>query len=59
MLHVKDYMHMIGKTGYIKINNLIVNVTVTDVKNSYGVIRYLVVPVSGSGSVWIEKVYMD
>lgn len=33
-----------------------VNVTITDVKISYGTERYLVSPVEGKGAVWVEKV---
>lgn len=42
--------------SYATINQggLTVNVRITDVKQSYGVIRYQVTPISGFGSIWVD-----
>lgn len=46
----------VGKTGMIHTGGLKVDVTVLDVKMSYGRERYLVTPVSGAGEVWVETI---
>ena len=53
---LKEYAGCIGKTGIIYAHGMNVQVTIVDVKQSYGRIRYLVTPVAGSGQVWTETV---
>lgn len=45
----------IGKLGSIPVNGLTVHVHIMDGKVSYGTPRYLVTPVSGTGSVWVDS----
>lgn len=51
----------IDKIGSIKMirpgttDGLSVHVRIADVKLSYGNVRYLVSPVSGTGSVWVDS----
>ena len=40
----------------VKLGGLVVEVTVIDVKNSYGRDRYLISPVSGTGEIWVEAI---
>ena len=46
----------VGKKATIFAAGLKVEVTITDVKTSYGRDRYLVTPVAGAGEVWVESV---
>ena len=45
----------IGKTGHVTYNGLTFEVIVKDTKTAYGHARFLVTPVSGSGSVWVAN----
>ena len=45
---------LIGMPGTINQGGLNVHIRITDVKKSYGNVRYLVTPVSGTGSVWVD-----
>lgn len=54
-------MNFIGKTVLVPFSNragksIKVEVKVLDLKNQYGVIRYKVTPVKGSGEVWVETI---
>lgn len=53
---MKELLENIGREGSIYLNDLRIEVVVKDIKMSYGKVRYLVVPIAGSGEVWIEKV---
>lgn len=52
----KQINKYIGSTGRIKAGSLSVDVTVLDVKNTYGRNRFLVEPVSGQGKQWVENI---
>jgi len=51
----------IGKIGSIRGgvgqvgDTITYNVRITDAKIAYGNVRYLVTPVSGTGSVWVDS----
>ena len=45
---------LIGLECLYTVNGLEVLVRITDVKRSYGRTRYLVTPINGSKSVWVE-----
>lgn len=47
----------IGRKAYIQVGGLDVEVVIKDFKNSYGKNRWLVVPTSGRGEVWVEAFY--
>jgi hypothetical protein len=49
-----DMGAVIGRYGQISTNELIFNVRITDVKNAYGNVRYLVTPASGIGQTWVN-----
>ena len=51
---IKELAELLGTTVRVDRGGLIVDCTILDVKQSYGSTRYLVAPVSGSGSVWVE-----
>lgn len=53
---MNEYLKNIGRTGEVVANGLIVYVTILDVKQSYGRVRYMVEPVSGRGNVWVEHI---
>lgn len=54
-MNIKELSARIGKTGTLDINSdFCPSVEVLDVKVSYGNLRYLVKPVSGSGQVWVN-----
>lgn len=50
---IEKYM---GKKALVSLGELEVEVKITDVKNSYGKDRFLITPVAGKGSVWVESV---
>lgn len=51
---MKELLANIGKEGHIYAGGLTINVKVLDVKTSYGNLRYLVTPLSGSNEVWVN-----
>jgi hypothetical protein len=51
---ISQHVNQIGNTGSILADGLTVQVRITDVKQAYGVVRYAVTPVAGSGSVWVN-----
>ncbi len=52
-----DKAKIIGKAAFIKLSGIQVNVNVIDYKNSYGKDRWLVEPLSGKGTMWVEEVH--
>ena len=63
MTTVAELKDVIGAKAAIRIgtfgeNGLVVQVTVKDVKFSYGRERYLVTPVAGAGEVWVERIFL-
>jgi len=51
---VQQLLPAVGSEVSIRVQDLVIRVTVLDAKNSYGQIRLLVTPVTGSGQQWIE-----
>lgn len=49
-----EILTLIGRPADVDLNGMIVRVRISDVKSSYGNIRYQVTPLSGSGSVWVD-----
>ncbi|MGA2890332.1 MAG: hypothetical protein ABSE51_19990 [Terracidiphilus sp.] len=47
-------MPALGATVTVRFQQLHLNCTVKDIKNSYGQPRLLIAPISGSGEQWIE-----
>ena len=45
----------IGRMAWVNQNGLTILVRVENAKLSYGSVRYLVTPVSGTGSVWVDS----
>ncbi len=54
--NMKELLQNIGKEAEIFIGGLNVLVKIDDVKKSYGHDRFLVTPIAGRGSVWVEAV---
>jgi hypothetical protein len=54
-MNTLELSQAIGKTGLLSASVLSVRVTITDAKIAYGNVRYLVTPVSGTGSVWVDS----
>ena len=44
----------LGKPASIAVNGMIVDVTIKAAKHVYGTMRYLITPVSGTGSQWVN-----
>lgn len=59
---VSDMQALIGKTGrvWVEEGQLEVRVKVKDVKKAYGRILYLITPVEGKGTKWVnsERVHL-
>lgn len=53
-LTAKTMLPAIGQQVNARFEDLTIHCTVQDVKQSYGRIRLLIVPVSGTGSQWVE-----
>ena len=54
-MQFKDMKELIGKTGALsQTDGLIVHVSIKDIKQAYGQIRYSVSPVAGDGEVWVS-----
>lgn len=51
-----DFTAYLGKRATIYVGGLHVEVDIINLKQSYGRTRFLVSPVAGSGSVWVENV---
>ena len=51
-----DFTAYLGKRAIVYLGGLHVAVVIANVKQSYGRTRFLVSPVAGSGSVWVENV---
>ena len=45
----------IGQPATINQGGLTVRVRISDVKQAYGCTRYLVTPLAGEGSVWVDS----
>lgn len=54
MITCIDMMPAIGAEVLVRCESLMITCTVKDVKNAWGKPRVLVVPTSGSGSMWVE-----
>lgn len=52
-------IQFVGKEGTIRLGGLKVLVKILDIKQVYGKNRFLVTPVAGSESVWVETVYLS
>jgi hypothetical protein len=53
-MSLADLARLIGQTVNIRVEQFTVPVTVSDAKVAYGNVRYLVTPVGGSGTVWVD-----
>lgn len=53
---MKEYLDKIGRRGEISLGQLRIIVTILDVKQAWGQIRWLVSPVEGSGAQWVESI---
>lgn len=50
----KGMMPAIGQIVSMRMEKLIIEAEIIDVKSAYGTVRLLVKPVSGSGEQWVE-----
>jgi len=53
-MNIQELTEFVGKKAYVQENGLVFTVTITDVKQSYGNVRYLVTPLSGYGQTWMN-----
>jgi len=53
---MKEKFQQIGKRASIILGGLTVRIEIIDYKYTYGRDRWLVSPIAGDGSVWVEKV---
>ncbi len=58
-MSAKEQMDNIGKYATIKLRDLTIDVKIEDWRLSFGANQWQVTPVSGSGSLWLEDVYVD
>lgn len=57
---MKDlYEKYVNRNAEITLGGLQVNVVIKDVKVSWGKERFLVSPLSGAGSIWVESVTFE
>jgi hypothetical protein len=54
-MSVKELSQLIDTTALLSEGGLSFPVLIQDVKISYGQARYLVSPIGGRGSVWVNK----
>lgn len=54
MMTTRELMPALGQTVNVRMESLTVLCKVNDAKNSYGRQRFLVSPVAGNGSQWVE-----
>jgi hypothetical protein len=45
---------LLGKTVRYRINGLLVDVNILDVKIAWNIVKVLISPVAGTGSVWVN-----
>lgn len=50
----EQYEKFVGKNASVSFHGFILDVVVSDYKESYGKKRWLITPQNGSGSVWVE-----
>lgn len=55
MIITAETAKLIGKTGRLKIEKLIIVVEIQAVRPRYGKLDYLVSPVNGGGVQWVES----
>lgn len=53
-MNVSDMQGLLGKNAVIILSGMKVNVTILDVRNSYGNIHVYITPHSGEGSTWVD-----
>lgn len=44
-----------GKTGIVKLDDLMFGVTIKDARFRFGHLDYLIQPINGSGTQWVEN----
>ena len=52
----QEMAQILGRIGEIRIAGITVHVRVIDVKMAYGVPRYQVEPLAGSGNTWVQDI---
>lgn len=58
-MDIKTLSQYVGKFGVISLGGLEIDVAIMDVKQSYGKSRFLVSPVTGKGTIWVENVILQ
>lgn len=53
MATTKELMINIDKYADLDIGNLTIRIKITDAKQAYGHTRYRIVPINGSGAIWV------
>lgn len=48
----------VGKAAYVFMGGLKIQVDIKDVKMTWGKERFLITPVTGEGTVWVESVHL-
>jgi hypothetical protein len=54
-MNTLELSKLIGKRAVLSSDKLSFAVHIVDAKTSYGNLRYLVTPASGSGQVWVDS----
>lgn len=55
-MNASELVKQIGRVGFIRRDGMDFEVKITDVKQSYGKVRYLIMPTRGHGEAWVEAV---
>lgn len=54
-MSVNELVKMVGRTGTVYARGeMSVSVRIVDAKISYGAVRYLIEPIAGRGSAWVN-----
>lgn len=58
-LNIVEAAKLVGQKGSVNLEGLVVEVRITDVKQSYGKLRWCVTPIAGGGYKWVEMVEVE
>lgn len=54
-MKASQLVNVIGSQATVKIESLKIHVVILEAKSAFGSIRYLVQPIAGNGTQWIDE----
>lgn len=54
-MSTREMMQYVGMVASVQVESWIVPMKIVDVKESWGRLRFLVTPIHGTGTAWIEE----